>query len=151
MTRDVDVSASFWPDLAAYVQGDRVQLQQLVLNLVSNAYEAMQDVAGAKNVSVTTVYGYDETVQLVVGDTGPGISAGQLERIFEPFFTTKENGLGLGLADLRPQDRARPTAARSSPTAGRARVLPSSGSCCRAPGGAGPPPAGRQTSTAGLG
>jgi PAS domain S-box-containing protein len=105
VTRDVDVSASFWPDLP-HVLGDRVQLQQLVLNLVSNAYEAMDGVTGGKSVSITTVYGYDETVQLVVGDTGPGIPAGQLERIFDPFFTTKENGLGLGLAICRKIARA---------------------------------------------
>jgi PAS domain S-box-containing protein len=103
--RDVDVTASFWPDLP-HVAGDRVQLQQLVLNLVSNAYEAMRQPAAAKSLGITTVHGYDGTVQLVISDTGPGIAADRLEKIFEPFFTTKENGLGLGLSICRKIARA---------------------------------------------
>jgi PAS domain S-box-containing protein len=105
VTRDVDVAASFWPDLP-HVAGDRVQLQQLVLNLVSNAYEAMRHPSPAKSIGVTTVHGYDDTVQLVISDTGPGIPADRLEKIFEPFYTTKENGLGLGLSICRKIARA---------------------------------------------
>jgi len=146
VTRDVDVTASFWPDLPQ-VLGDRVQLQQLVLNLVSNAYEAMKDETGTKTISVTTVYGYDETVQLVIGDTGLGIPPGQLERIFEPFFTTKENGLGLGLAICRKIARAHGGTLLADSREGEGAifrlVLPRADA-------AGTPAAGRQASTAGL-
>ena len=79
---------------------------QIVLNLVSNAYEAMRHASPAKSIGVTTVHGYDDTVQLVVSDTGPGIPADRLEKIFDPFFTTKENGLGLGLSICRKIARA---------------------------------------------
>jgi PAS domain S-box-containing protein len=97
VTRDVDVRASLSADLPQ-VHGDAVQLQQLVLNLVSNACDAMRDAASAqRTLSITTVHAYDGSVQLVVSDTGPGIAANQLDRIFEPFFTTKDSGLGLGL------------------------------------------------------
>ena len=97
VTRDVDVRASLSPDLPQ-VHGDAVQLQQLVLNLVSNACDAMRDAASAqRTLSITTIHAYDGSVQLVVSDTGPGIAANQLDRIFEPFFTTKDSGLGLGL------------------------------------------------------
>jgi PAS domain S-box-containing protein len=97
VTRDVDVHANLSPDLPNVI-GDRVQLEQLVLNLVSNGCEAMQNQGrGEKTLNVTTIHGYDGTVQVVVTDTGPGIAADQLDRVFEPFYTTKENGLGLGL------------------------------------------------------
>jgi PAS domain S-box-containing protein len=106
VTRDVEVRASLAPDLP-HVNGDRVQLQQLVLNLVSNACEAMQEPAAhEKTLNVTTIHGYDDSAQVVVSDTGPGIPADQLDRVFEPFFTTKDNGLGLGLAISRKIARA---------------------------------------------
>ena len=97
VTHDIDVRVSLSPDLP-YVNGDRVQLQQLLLNLVSNACDAMRRAAcPQRTLGVTTIHGYDGRVQLVVSDTGPGIPANQLDHIFEPFYTTKENGLGLGL------------------------------------------------------
>jgi PAS domain S-box-containing protein len=103
--RNVAVRASLWPDLPQ-VDCDRVQLQQLVLNLISNACEAMQDHGGEKTLSIATVHQSDDTVQVVVTDSGPGIPPDQLERIFEPFVTTKEQGLGLGLAICRKIARA---------------------------------------------
>lgn len=83
------------------VSGDDVQLQQLVLNLVSNACDAMRAVDAPRRLSITTLRGYQGDVQLLVADTGPGIRAEHAERIFEPFYTTKESGLGLGLAICR--------------------------------------------------
>jgi two-component system, LuxR family, sensor kinase FixL len=106
VTRDIEVRASLSPDLPP-VNGDRVQIHQLLLNLVSNACEAMKgQTLGAKRLNVTTIHGCDGTVQVVVSDTGLGIARDQLDRIFEPFFTTKENGLGLGLAISRKIARA---------------------------------------------
>jgi len=101
VSRNLEVTSSFSPDLPQ-VNGDVVQLQQLVLNLVSNACEAMQaPQRRERRLSVTTLHAHDGRVLLVVSDTGPGVAQDRLERIFEPFFTTKENGLGLGLSICR--------------------------------------------------
>lgn len=106
VTRDVDVRTSLSPDLPQ-VNGDRVQLQQLVLNLLSNACDAMRNAASPqRELSITTIHAYDGSAQLVVSDSGPGVPANQLDRIFEPFFTTKDSGLGLGLPISRRIARA---------------------------------------------
>jgi signal transduction histidine kinase len=92
------------PRLAAplpCVSGDRVQLQQLVLNLVLNAGEAMRNNAvGDRQVTVTT-RACQAGVQLLVEDVGSGLDPKQIGSIFEPFFTTKHEGFGLGLALCR--------------------------------------------------
>src|SRR5688572_1212364 len=92
------------PRLAAalpLVSGDRVQYQQLVLNLILNAGDAMRDnAAGDRQVTVTTS-ALQAGVQLRVEDVGTGIDPNRLVSIFEPFFTTKRDGLGLGLALCR--------------------------------------------------
>jgi PAS domain S-box-containing protein len=83
------------------VRGDRVQLQQVVLNLVLNACDAMSSTSSAqRRLELTTSYdaGF---VQLMVSDRGPGVPKDQLERVFEPFVTFREQGLGLGLAISR--------------------------------------------------
>lgn len=106
MTLGVAVTATLSRDLPP-VTGDRVQLQQLVLNLMTNACEAMQDPgATEKRLRVKTIHGTDGRVELVVSDSGPGITAERLERVFEPFYTTKDSGLGLGLAICRTIARA---------------------------------------------
>jgi C4-dicarboxylate-specific signal transduction histidine kinase len=95
------LKTSFCRDLPQ-LHGDQVQLQQLVLNLVLNACEAMQHSGQAERVlSVDTQHGADGTVQVLVSDTGPGIPAELLSRVFEPFYSTKANGLGLGLSICR--------------------------------------------------
>jgi len=83
------------------VQGDRVQLQQVVLNLVLNAVEAMGLVeAGARALSISTEQ--DHTgVRVAVCDSGPGIDPTHLERVFEAFYTTKSSGTGMGLSICR--------------------------------------------------
>src|SRR6516165_5016987 len=83
------------------VQGDRVQLQQVVVNLILNAVEAMSSTeSGARELSIMTEQ--EQTGVLVaVGDSGPGIDAGNPERIFEPFYTTKASGIGMGLSICR--------------------------------------------------
>lgn len=83
------------------VKGDRGQLQQLVLNLILNANDAMGDNAvGDRQVTVTT-RASESGVQLTVEDVGSGLDPKQLGSIFEPFFTTKREGVGLGLALCR--------------------------------------------------
>jgi C4-dicarboxylate-specific signal transduction histidine kinase len=83
------------------VQGDRVQLQQVVLNLVLNAVEAMGAVEmGARELLISTEQ--DHTGALVaVRDSGPGIDPTHLERVFEAFYTTKSSGVGMGLSICR--------------------------------------------------
>ncbi|MGZ5651010.1 MAG: sensor histidine kinase, partial [Usitatibacter sp.] len=84
------------------VMGDRVQLQQVLLNLIMNAIEALPSGnGGSKQVLVgVEPLGTDE-VRVSVRDTGPGLAPGQRERIFDMFYTTKPRGLGLGLAISR--------------------------------------------------
>ena len=84
------------------VHADRVQLQQIVLNLVKNAIEAMGSLpSGSRHVRVATRLNGNSTVLLSVQDSGHGITAEDQDRIFDPFFTTKPTGMGLGLAICR--------------------------------------------------
>jgi two-component system sensor kinase FixL len=99
--RDVRVAMEFLPDLPP-VRGDRVQLQQVVLNLLVNAFEAMRDSpAGGRNVLVRGDLDPAGLVRVAVRDYGVGVAADRADRIFEPFFTTKHDGLGMGLAICR--------------------------------------------------
>lgn len=91
-------------DLAAgalVVEGDRIQLQQVLMNLLINACEAMAESAGPRAVRVRAGRGSDEAVEVEVWDSGPGIAADQLPRVFDAFVTTKAEGTGLGLALCR--------------------------------------------------
>jgi PAS domain S-box-containing protein len=85
------------------VQGDRVQLQQVVENLILNAVDAMSLVEkGARELSIRIERGQASSGVLVeVGDSGPGIDPADYERVFEPFYTTKTSGVGLGLSICR--------------------------------------------------
>jgi len=84
------------------VRGDRVQLQQVIVNLILNAVEAMSSVEeGARELSISTTQNQTSDVLVAVQDTGPGIDPANLERIFSPFYTTKTNGLGMGLSICR--------------------------------------------------
>jgi two-component system sensor kinase FixL len=96
--RGIALHLDLEPDLPL-VKGDSVQLQQVVLNLTLNAFEAMgNDQADGRLLTVKTARGGDGTVSLSVSDTGRGVGDQATGRIFEPFFTTKPQGLGLGLA-----------------------------------------------------
>jgi PAS domain S-box-containing protein len=83
------------------VLGDRVQLQQVVLNLVLNACEAMNRTRESERQLLFSTKADDGFVELAVSDRGSGIPDGQLERVFEPFVTFREQGLGLGLTISR--------------------------------------------------
>jgi PAS domain S-box-containing protein len=84
------------------VQGDRVQLQQVVLNLILNAVEAMGSVQeGPRELSLSTEQTQASGFLVTVGDTGPGIDPENIERIFEAFYTSKSNGVGMGLSICR--------------------------------------------------
>jgi signal transduction histidine kinase len=85
------------------VLADRVQMQQVVLNLLMNACEAMVGTPlPRRQVTLTTNYlAASEAVEISVQDSGSGIAPGDSDRIFQPFVTTKSHGLGLGLAICR--------------------------------------------------
>ena len=83
------------------VLGDRVQLQQVLLNLVINGCDAMAGIETQREVVVRSGSASGQNVRVSVADRGPGIPPADLERIFEPFVTTKPQGMGLGLAICR--------------------------------------------------
>jgi len=84
------------------VQGDRVELQQVILNLMVNAVEAMAGIAeGTRSLLISTGNAETGGVCVAVRDSGPGLAPGTNERLFEAFYTTKPNGLGLGLSICR--------------------------------------------------
>jgi len=84
------------------VEGDQVQLQQVLLNLVVNACDAMAgNPAGDRKLHVAVEPTADSCVEVRVVDHGEGIPPGEIERVFEPFVTTKKDGLGLGLSVCR--------------------------------------------------
>jgi C4-dicarboxylate-specific signal transduction histidine kinase len=84
------------------VEGDPLQIQQVLVNLVSNAISAMRDMpVSRREVEIASRRNGDETVCVSVRDHGPGISDKVRERLFEQFFTTKAEGLGMGLAIVR--------------------------------------------------
>jgi signal transduction histidine kinase len=83
------------------VKGDAVQLQQVVLNLIINAMEAISEAgANEREVNITTNLS-GAIAEIRISDTGPGIAAGDLKSVFDPFFTTKPQGMGMGLAIVR--------------------------------------------------
>ena len=97
----VSVSTRLAPDLTP-VWGDRVQLQQVVMNLVLNAVEAMGSVEQrARMLVVRTEQERDGGILVAVQDSGPGIDPERLEQVFKPFYTTKGSGVGMGLAICR--------------------------------------------------
>jgi two-component system, LuxR family, sensor kinase FixL len=84
------------------IEGDPVQLQQVLLNLVINAFDAMRDTAPSKRkVLIATQSNGDGTVRASVRDHGVGIAEDMRDRLFDPFFSTKTEGLGMGLAIVR--------------------------------------------------
>jgi predicted ATPase/signal transduction histidine kinase len=84
------------------VKGDRVQIQQVMLNLMANAIEAMSCVVGrGRLLTVSTESADKDTVCVRVADTGPGLEPSFADRVFDPFVTTKKSGMGMGLSICR--------------------------------------------------
>jgi PAS domain S-box-containing protein len=85
------------PEDLPKVMGDRVQLQQVMMNLMINAIDAMKDVAGPRELSISSRRAENEQLMVSVSDTGVGLPPQQAEQIFDAFFTTKRHGTGMGL------------------------------------------------------
>jgi PAS domain S-box-containing protein len=84
------------------IKGERVPLQQVLLNLIMNASEAMSAVTGReRKLTIQTALNEPASVRVTVEDTGCGVDQAHLDRIFDPFFTTKSHGMGLGLSICR--------------------------------------------------
>ena len=94
--RRIALEVRLAPDLPP-VRGDRIQLQQVALNLLFNAFEAVQGLDVDRRRVVLQAARQDGHVVLSVVDQGPGIAPNDLARVFEPFYTTKPDGMGLGL------------------------------------------------------
>jgi PAS domain S-box-containing protein len=81
------------------IQADRVQLQQVILNLIMNAVEAMSGMGDdERELSISTIRDGSNSLSVCVRDSGPGLDAKTMDRVFDAFFTTKSKGMGMGLA-----------------------------------------------------
>jgi len=94
----IAVRISLEPELPT-ATADRIQLQQVLMNLMLNGIEAMKGSGG--ELTVASAWGEDGQLRVAVSDSGPGLPAGESERIFEAFFTTKPEGSGMGLSISR--------------------------------------------------
>jgi signal transduction histidine kinase/integral membrane sensor domain MASE1 len=98
--RNIVVSLEFGEE-AVFVRGDRVQLQQVILNLLHNAMEAMTLLEGLRRIVINCRQNGGQQVLVTVHDSGPGLRPGTEDAIFEPFYTTKTSGMGMGLSIVR--------------------------------------------------
>jgi PAS domain S-box-containing protein len=97
VARNITISAELNPRLP-HALGDRIQIQQVLINLILNSCDAMAAQNFPKRrVTIGTERDHDTHARVFVADCGPGISTDMTEKIFEPFFSTKESGLGMGL------------------------------------------------------
>jgi C4-dicarboxylate-specific signal transduction histidine kinase len=97
-----DVTLKYAPaPVTLRVKGDPIQLQQVVLNLIMNAIDAVSEVQTEKREVIVATGISDEKALILVGDSGPGIGQNHQNDVFEPFFTTKAQGMGMGLAIAR--------------------------------------------------
>jgi NO-binding membrane sensor protein with MHYT domain len=96
----VSVQPELAPDLPQ-VMGDRVQLQQVMMNLISNSIDAMKDLDGSRELAIKSQRAENEQLMVSVSDTGVGLPLQQADQIFNAFFTTKFHGTGMGLSISR--------------------------------------------------
>jgi C4-dicarboxylate-specific signal transduction histidine kinase len=100
MRNSVSVRTALEAD-APRVMADRVQLQQVLMNLMINGIDAMKDVVGTRELAIKSQRAEDGQVLVSVNDTGVGLPPQQSDQVFEAFFTTKPNGTGMGLSISR--------------------------------------------------
>ena len=100
VARKVELVSGITPD-ALPILGDRIQLQQVILNLVVNGIDAMKDTPNEDRVISIRTSRVEKFAELSVSDCGPGIPEDKIKEIFEPFFTSKAEGMGMGLSIAR--------------------------------------------------
>jgi signal transduction histidine kinase len=100
IARNFQLRSLITPD-ALPIMGDRVQLQQVILNLVVNGVDAMSGTRSEERIISIRTWRVENFAELSVSDRGPGIPEGKLKEIFEPFFTSKAEGMGMGLSIAR--------------------------------------------------
>ena len=98
--RKVELVSVITPD-ALPILGDRIQLQQVILNLVVNGIDAMKDTPSENRIISIRTSRVEKFAELSVSDRGPGIPEDKLKEVFEPFFTSKAEGMGMGLSIAR--------------------------------------------------
>jgi signal transduction histidine kinase len=98
--RKVELVSVITPD-ALPILGDRIQLQQVILNLVANGIDAMKDTPSENRIISIRTSRVEKFAELSVSDLGPGIPEDKLKEVFEPFFTSKAEGMGMGLSIAR--------------------------------------------------
>lgn len=100
-TANISIEFQLANDLPS-IEADRVQLEQVILNLLRNAMEAMQapDIV-ERHLFITTLRQDDKTINICIKDTGIGLTLGVIDKLFEPYYTTKPMGMGMGLAICR--------------------------------------------------
>jgi signal transduction histidine kinase len=96
MRYGISVGTELAPHLPP-ILGDRVQLQQVTMNLIVNSVDAMKDVDGTREITIKSQRMKNDELQVSVSDTGIGLPSKQADQIFNPFFTTKPHGTGMGL------------------------------------------------------
>jgi signal transduction histidine kinase/Tfp pilus assembly protein PilF len=99
-SRDVNLEMALKPGLPE-IEGDRIQLQQVMLNLIQNGAAAMKGAGPGTSLQVTTSVDQENKIVVSVRDAGPAIDDEVLEQMFDPFYTTREDGLGMGLPICR--------------------------------------------------
>ena len=99
-SRKIELVSVITPS-ALPILGDRIQLQQVILNLVVNGIDAMKDTPSENRVISIRTSRVENFAQLSVSDRGPGIPEDKLKEVFEPFFTSKAEGMGMGLSIAR--------------------------------------------------
>ncbi len=100
VAQQVDLRSAISPSPLP-IRGDRIQLQQVILNLIVNAIDVMSDIPTSKRQITIWTARHDEFAQVAVEDAGPGIPPDRLKEVFQPFFTTKAHGMGMGLSIAR--------------------------------------------------
>ena len=104
---------------AELVIADRIQIQQVLLNLIRNAIESMQDAPRRELVVAAALREEDSLVEVSVADTGTGLAPEVAAHLFQPFITTKKHGMGVGLSICRTIVEAHGGHIRAEPAAGR--------------------------------
>jgi PAS domain S-box-containing protein len=114
----ISVVMDLQPDLAP-VRGDQVRLQQVIMNLITNASEAMRE-SPAKALTIRSIMQSPDRITLSISDSGPGVDDAVRDKVFQPFFTTKKDGLGMGLRISRTiiEDHGGRIWVENNPTAG---------------------------------